>query len=225
MKRPQSTVSRKVLLGMECVLLFIDVPLAQSAAWLPITIIPLLLLMAVGCWCLLRWQYRVSLLALWRRPILAAEWRRIAITYAVAVPCLIALLWWIKPEALFALPRNHPQFWLLIMVAYPVISVVPQELVYRVFFFTRYRPLFGENLEMVAASATAFAIGHLVFHNWLAVGLTLLGGWLFATTYRRTGSLRLVALEHAAYGWAIFTVGYGEFFYEGTMKIFRTWPQ
>jgi len=74
---------------------------------------------------------------------------------------------------------------------------------------------------MIIANAVAFSVGHVVFHNWPAVALTLLGGWLFANTYERTSSLRLVAVEHALYGCAVFTIGYGAFFFEGTLRLFR----
>ena len=226
MSLPETSVLRKIWLAAECGLLFVGVPAVYAAGWLtiPITIIPLLLLMTAGCWCVLKWRHQVSMSALLRHGAAAAEWRRILVTYAVVVPCLIGLLWAIKPEVLFALPIKHTQLWLLIMVAYPFISVLPQELVYRVFFFERYRLLFGQGIAMVTASAAAFGFGHIVFHNWLAVLLTLPGGWLFGTTYRRTGSLRLAAIEHALYGCAVFTIGYGSFFYEGTLRLFRNWP-
>jgi hypothetical protein len=45
--------------------------------------------------------------------------------------------------------------------------------------------------------------------------LSFLGGLLFAKTYRDTGSLRAVFVEHYIYGAVIFTVGLGEFFYNG----------
>lgn len=35
---------------------------------------------------------------------------------------------------------------------------------------------------------------HAIYRNLAAVGLTLIGGWFFADTFRRTESLRLVCL-------------------------------
>ena len=51
--------------------------------------------------------------------------------------------------------------------------------------------------------------------NELAVVLTLVGGWLFARTYLRTRSLLATAVEHAAYGCLLFTVGLGRWFVTG----------
>jgi membrane protease YdiL (CAAX protease family) len=212
---------QKLWLAVECGLLFVGVPVAYAVGWLPVTIIPLLLLMAGGCGLVLHWRYKTAMRDLLRTRVPGLEWRRIVIIYAVAIPCLIWLLWAMKPAALFSLICRHPAIWLLVMFAYPVISVLPQELIYRAFFFERYRPLFGRSVGMVAANAVTFSIGHVLFHNWPAVILTLFGGCLFARTYQRTSSLLLVSVEHALYGCAVFTIGYGEFFFEGTLRLFR----
>jgi membrane protease YdiL (CAAX protease family) len=149
------------------------------------------------------------------------EWGRVLAIYLAAIPCLFGLLWWVKPSALFFLLGHHTGIWLLIMIGYPVLSVFPQELIYRAFFFERYRPLFGRGVGMIAASAAVFGFGHVVFHNWISVALTFLGGWLFGVTYRRTSSLLMVSAEHALYGCAIFTIGYGEFFVDRALWLFR----
>ncbi len=56
-----------------------------------------------------------------------------------------------------------------------------------------------------------FGFGHIVFHNWIAVVFSFVGG-LFACTYRQTRSLFLTWLEHAIIGNAIFTVWLGVYF-------------
>jgi membrane protease YdiL (CAAX protease family) len=118
---------------------------------------------------------------------------------------------WDRAHA-FALVRERPWLWLLIAVAYPVVSVVPQEVVFRAFFLHRYRGILGGEATGVVGSAVAFGAAHLVLHNWLAVVLTLGGGFLFARTYLRTRSLPATAWEHALYGVGLFTVGLGRFF-------------
>lgn len=212
---------QKFWLAVECCALFAGVPAAYVAGWLPVHIILLLLLMAAGCWLALWRRHKIRLLDLLRVRAPWPEWRRVIGIYAVAVPVLVCLLWLTKPDALFSLAFLHPKIWLLVMFAYPIVSVFPQELIYRVFFFERYRPLFGRGAGMITASAAVFSFGHVVFHNWPAVVLTFIGGWLFAKTYQRTASLQLVAAEHALYGCAVFTIGYGEFFYDGTLRLFH----
>jgi membrane protease YdiL (CAAX protease family) len=212
---------RKVRLALECTVLFLGLPAVIAAGWIHALVIPVLVLMAAGCALALRRSHQVRLRDLIRPRVPPAEWRRVLLLFAAAVPGLVALLWLINPAALCSLPQHHPKIWLLVMVVYPLVSVVPQELVYRAFFFERYRPLFGSGRGLILAAALVFSFGHVVFHNWPAVLLTAAGGWLFATTYRRSSSLFLVSVEHALYGCAIFTIGYGTYFFDGTLRLFR----
>jgi uncharacterized protein len=212
---------QKFSLSLECAVLFLGVPTVVAIGWLRLWVIPLLLGMAIGCGLALQRHHKISIRDLLRSNVPGREWRRIFFTYIIAIPCLVVLLWAIKPTAMWSLMFLHTRIWLLVMLAYPVVSVFPQELIYRAFFFDRYRPLFGNGANVVFASAGVFSFGHVVFHNWLAVALTFVGGWLFARTYQRTSSLTLVCVEHALYGCAIFTIGFGQFFFDGTLRLFR----
>ena len=116
---------------------------------------------------------------------------------------------------LFGMPRQQPLLWLAVVVFYPLLSVGPQELIYRAFLLHRYAPVFGTGRRAAAASAVAFAAAHVIFGNAPAVLLTLAGGWLFARRYQRSRSLLTVAVEHAGYGVLIFTVGLGRLFWHG----------
>ena len=217
----ESQFEKKWSLAAEGIVLFIGVPAAYVIGWLPIPIIVLLLITAGGCWLALRVQLRIEPRDLIRCQAPKTEWRRVLVTYALAVPLLAGLLWLLKPEALFSLMSRNPKVWMFVMIAYPLVSVIPQELVYRFFFFERYRPLFGCGTGMVIASAVVFSYGHIAFRNWPAVVLTFFGGLLFARTYQRTSSLMFVAIEHALYGCALFTLGFGEFLLDGTLRLFR----
>jgi membrane protease YdiL (CAAX protease family) len=84
--------------------------------------------------------------------------------------------------------------------------------------FHRYRPVFRGRWPMIIASAVAFGYAHVVFDSALAVGLSSVGGGLFALTYDRTRSTLICAIEHTLYGCFIFTVGLGVHFYAGTMR-------
>jgi membrane protease YdiL (CAAX protease family) len=125
----------------------------------------------------------------------------------------------LKPQWFLWLPRNQPGAWMLFVFTYPLVSVYPQELIYRPFLFHRYRALFGEGRAMIAASAISFGYMHILFGNPVAVALTLAGGCIFAWRYRRTRSTLLASAEHALYGVLIFTAGLGQFFYGGTLQL------
>jgi membrane protease YdiL (CAAX protease family) len=118
-----------------------------------------------------------------------------------------------RPAALFALVRARPRVWLAIMLLYPLLSVYPQELVFRTFFFHRYGGLFPTRALRVAASAVAFGYAHVLLHSGTIVALTMVGGALFAATYERSRSLFLVTVEHAVYGCWLLTVGVGGLFH------------
>ncbi len=139
---------------------------------------------------------------------------RMALRFAVCGAALTVATWAIFPHLFLSLPRHHPIFWLAIMVLYPVLSVWPQEVIYRRFLFHRYALVFGET-GVVLASALAFGFAHVIFLNPIAVTLTTAGGVMFAWNYARERSLYLACLEHALYGCLIFTIGLGQFFYTG----------
>jgi membrane protease YdiL (CAAX protease family) len=204
-------------LGIEFVLLFVGLPLAYRFSPLRVPALPLL--WAVACyagWQLLR-DPRFDRARLWSAGRLPGQ--LIAI---LAVFALVALAIWLgvrqfAPQLEWSLVRQHPWFWAAVMVAYPVLSVYPQGLLYRAFFFERYAGLFPGKWALVVASAAAFAFLHIVFRNSLAVGLTFAGGLLFAARYWETESLATSSFEHALYGCFLFTVGLGQYFYGGTI--------
>jgi len=141
--------------------------------------------------------------------------KNILLRFAVLAPILTAVTWMAVPGWFLSFPRERPGLWLLVMILYPVLSVWPQEMIYRAFIYRRYAPLFGTRSGYILASALAFGYMHIIFVNTIAVVLSALGGLLFARNYSRNGSLVLVFIEHALYGCLIFTIGLGKFFFTG----------
>lgn len=144
------------------------------------------------------------------------SWRPLApvlLAFAVLAPLVGAAVWLFAPESLFALPRERTGLWVFIMIAYPIFSIFPQEIIFRSFFFHRYASIFTTPLAMIVASGLAFGYAHLLFNHWIAVAMTCIGGLLFAWTYHRTRSLPTVFIEHALWGDFVFTIGLGTYFY------------
>ncbi len=136
----------------------------------------------------------------------------------VAGGTLICLFTWIMfPERLFGFVTGNTGLWLSVMLLYPIFSVYPQEIIYRAFFFRRYRAVFREPWQMIVASGVAFGWAHVVLENWIAVLLCTIGGLLFAWTYHRSRSTLAASVEHALYGDLIWTIGLGWFFYAGSV--------
>jgi membrane protease YdiL (CAAX protease family) len=122
------------------------------------------------------------------------------------------------PNQLFAFPRQTPGTWAVVMLLYPVLAALPQEVVFRAFFFARYGGLFSNPAALVVCNGLSFGLAHLLYGNWTALILSTLGGWLFAYRYHRTRSLFIVALEHGLWGDLLFTLGIGWYLYSGSIR-------
>ena len=130
---------------------------------------------------------------------------------------LLIFTFYIFPEKLFIVQTTNPGFIWKILVFYPFFSAFPQEFIFCKFFFARYKLFFGEKERMVAMSALAFCLAHILFINWVAPVLGLFGGIIFARTYKKTKSLLMVSIEHSLYGNALFVLGLGWFFWGGSV--------
>jgi membrane protease YdiL (CAAX protease family) len=203
------------MLVVEFLFLFVALPLALRFKPFPFPPIPALWLGAAYCLFRLRSDASFDPRLLWNPvafPGLAVQIFLIFLAIALGVGLGVYFL---QPQMLFSFVRHAPWFWGMVMLLYPVLSVYPQGIVYRAFFFHRYRGLFPGALRMILASAVAFAFVHIIFRNPIAVSFTLIGGLLFAWRYQQTGSLFTSSLEHALYGCLMFTIGLGDYFYKG----------
>jgi uncharacterized protein len=117
-----------------------------------------------------------------------------------------------------SLPRRAPELWLMIMALYPLLSALPQELVFRPLFFRRYGDRFPGGSIALLANGALFGLAHLMFWNWPAVLLSTADGPIFAHAYARRGSFPLAVVLHAICGAIIFTSGLGTFFYHGAVR-------
>ena len=210
-----SVLNNKAWLWLECLVIFVGIPVLL---WLRLLITPLIMIplfivcIPAGIW--LGRRYGFTRATFWQGDPAEerVQLRRIIKRFLFNALLLVGLLLLCYPQHLFDLPRNMTMLWLLIIVLYPLFSVYPQELLYRTFFLQRYQALFRDPRYLVLLNALLFGWMHIVFHNVLAVVFTLIGGLLFADTYRKTRSLRLTCLEHALYGNLLFTLGYGQAF-------------
>ncbi len=205
--------SQHGMLMAELIVLFVFLPVAFRFKPFPFPVIPALWLLSGYC------LYRLLREAGFDRKMLANGHAlpglalQMVVMFVVAGLALAAAVYFLAPQLLFDLVKRSPAFWALVMVLYPVLSVYPQGIVYRAFFFERYRRLFPNSSVLIVMSALAFSFAHIVFRNPIAVVFTLIGGLLFAWRYSATGSLFTSAFEHALYGCWMFTIGLGQYFY------------
>lgn len=141
------------------------------------------------------------------RPLLH---RRLPIFVLGGLLCLL-LFQLLDGNKWFHLPRSATTNWLLLLLIYPLFSVWPQELIYRTFFFHRYKKIVPNKMHRMALSAIWFGFGHIIYGNVAAVLLAFIGGLLFAYTYATTRSTLACVVEHSIWGTWLFTVGLGQY--------------
>ena len=134
-----------------------------------------------------------------------------------------ALTWWIienHPRWFLEFPTNRPRTYTQIVLLYPLFSVAAQELLYRSFFFHRYGPLFGRQMWLlVTVNGLLFGFAHIVIGSTFAIVATVLGGLVLAARYAETRSFWAVFIEHTLWGWLIFTIGFGRYFFTGVSNL------
>lgn len=202
----------------EYVILFFGLPVAFVLDWVPLHVFPALWLVSAGCLVWLLRSPGFSARRMWSPEVLKGRLLEVVAPVILGLPVILGATVLFLPERLFGFVRERPGMWGLVMVLYPLLSVIPQGIVYRVFIFRRYGALFPTREARIAASAAAFSAVHIVFENWIAPPFTLVGGALFAWTYDRAESELPAALQHALFGCTIFTIGLGWYFYAGAVR-------
>jgi hypothetical protein len=64
-------------------------------------------------------------------------------------------------ESLFNMVIGKPKLWVLILFVYSFFSVYPQELIYRTFFFEKYRELIKNKKLLIFINAIVFSFGYI----------------------------------------------------------------
>lgn len=181
-------------------------------------LIPEIVLGAALCLTLLLRDPSFKRASLGWGPAQSAALRRPLLRFALLAPILALGVRVARPDLFLSLPRTRPLMWAFVMVAYPVVSVYPQELIFRTFFFHRYEALFRDQRLCIASGALAFGWAHIVLGSTVSMVMSTVGGLLFASTYARSRSTIVVAIEHALWGCLVFTLGLGIYFYAGVSR-------
>ena len=216
--REYASVLRRVWLTLELVAVYVLTPIAMYSLLyqyrVPLfTLLPLVFATFILLLTLDRsFSWRVAL----KRGIRLRELASILGIFAVAGPAIALFGYYDSPGSFLRFPRHSYNLWVTVMILYPLVSVTAQEVMYRVFFFHRYRPLFaGDPQAGIVLNAVLFSFSHIIFQNLTTLIISFLGGLLFAWRYESSRSYWALVLEHALYGNLIFTVGLGRYFYTG----------
>lgn len=204
----------KILLTAEFLALYFLLPLS-FALLTDISPVAVLLPLAVIQYIIIRYGKNAEKKLLFHLRGLKSEAGRIILVFISVSVCLLIFTSVSYPDSLFSLPAQRPAVWILIMILYPLLSVMPQEIIFRGYIFHRYRRLIPNERDLLHISAWAFSFAHIIYFHPVSLLLSLGGGYLFGITYKRTGSLLIAGIEHSLYGCMIFTIGLGRFFYGG----------
>jgi hypothetical protein len=174
-------------------------------------------ILLAGClYVIFRLHGHISWTALFRRPP-PGWWRGPLLRGLLVLVLALAYAACMEPATFLDLPRHRTRLWLLILVFYPLLSVLPQELIFRVWVFEAHRPLWVSPLLPCLVSALFFGWAHIIYAGWFAVAATTLGGLTLAWNYQgnrsRPGAIWPLCLEHSLYGLTMFTVGLGRYFF------------
>lgn len=122
-----------------------------------------------------------------------------------------------QADSFLNFPKNLPHIWVLVLCLYPILSVFPQEIIYRLYFFERLVAPIQNKYYSIIVGSIAFSWVHIIYWNFFALWGTLFAGFIFNWIYwkykDRPGVMWRVLLEHSLYGLTIFTVGLGGFFF------------
>lgn len=168
---------------------------------------------------ILRVAEHAHLKNMWR--LKAVNWGNLSpllLRWVFACIGMTAFLYVYDPDRMMELVFDRGGLFLILFFIYPLFSALPQEFIFCSFFFARYKPLFGDGMGIVLASAVTFAYAHCLYLNPVAPTLSLLGGIIFALTYLKTRSLAMVTIEHSLYGNFLFFIGLGWYFFSGSVN-------
>ena len=118
----------------------------------------------------------------------------------------------VSPDAIWA--DYSDKGVVIAIISYPLFSSLPQEIIYRKFFYLRYSGLVANPVILVAINALLFSFAHIYFANYVALLLTFLGGIAFSISYRKSKSLLFVSIEHSVYGLALLCSSMNQYFYK-----------
>jgi membrane protease YdiL (CAAX protease family) len=145
------------------------------------------------------------------------SWRLVLALAAVTAAGGYAVMALTAPGAIFGLARGNPALLAMIAVLYPVLSALPQEIVFRPLFFRRYGPILPSLRPAIVLNAAVFSFAHLMYWNWIVALMTFAGGLVFAYAYEVRRNFPEAVVLHAVAGVIAFALGLGVYFYSGNV--------
>ena len=144
--------------------------------------------------------------------------KHICIRFLFISSFIVFFLYYFLSEKILIFPYLNFKLWVFVIILYPFLSALPQEVFFRAFFFERYTFLFKNKKFLILINGLFFAITHSIYLNIFVLILAFLGGIIFSINYYYNKSIFLVTVEHALLGNFIFTIGLGHYFEYSIIK-------
>lgn len=211
----RATILASARLWGEFLGIFVAAPLTMAFVLPPTALFPALFGLTVIGLALLAWTPGFTWTMIVRGKV---RWGEVAAFAALCAVVSFGVVRVTAPDALFFLAINQPMLLAMIWVLYPVLSALPQELVFRPLFFARYGALIPGGWAGITLNAALFSLAHLMFWSWIVAAMTFFGGLAFAYAYRVQRSFPQALALHSIAGIVVFTFGLGIFFYSGNVE-------
>lgn len=198
---------------IEISIIFIALPVLMKFNIIPLPrLLSLLIVFAIVLFISIRYKYIDK--NWYKLPKLSTKyWLKMTLIYVASFLFFVAYIYIFLDETPFILIRERPQLMIIITIFYPLFSAFPQELIYRPFYFQRYKNIFTTK-QLLISNMIAFSFLHIIYNNIPALLLTLISGLVFTLNYHRHRSLMLVTIEHTILGLIVFMTGMGRYFYK-----------
>lgn len=211
---------KQIFIRLECAALFFVLPVGLY--WfrhlLAFKLMPILLLLTLGCLIYLLSDQSFDRTRLWNTRHFFPHMRQILIAF-IGISIFLAIFTYLIFENRFLVfPIDRPNAALTFMLMYPLLGALPQEIIFKSFFFHRYRSVFPGPLSLIILNGLSFGLFHLWYANIIAPVFSVFAGMILAYRYLKTRSLAMITIEHSLLGIFLYVVGLGWFFYSGSIQ-------
>ncbi len=198
---------------IELIFLFIALPVLMKFNIIPLPrLLSLLIVFIIVLFLSIKYKYIDK--NWYKLPKLDSKyWLKMGAVYLGSFLFFVAYIYLFLGEKPFILIRERPHLMIVISIFYPLFSAFPQEVIYRSFFFERYKNIFTTKYLLISNMLT-FSFLHIIYNNLPALILSLISGLVFTLNYQKKRSLMLVTIEHSILGLIVFITGMGRFFYK-----------
>lgn len=147
----------------------------------------------------------------------AINWWKVAKFAAMMLALCLLVISVFAPDQMFSLLKRDARLMVMIFLLYPLVSALPQEIVYRPLFFRRYGAILPAGQGGLILNAGLFSMAHLMYWSWIVAAMTFAGGLVFAWAYEKQQNFPLAVVLHGIAGNLIFLTGLGLYFYSGNV--------